>query len=68
MENLSESDAKGDQNSNYKRVNVDLKEEFIMNNNRKVKIKQVKQNIINRLRSSIVFQIYFTYYSRALEK
>ena len=42
MENLTSDDDRGESNSNYKRVNVDLKEEFIINNNRKVKIKQVK--------------------------
>jgi hypothetical protein len=68
MENLSDFDAKAEQNSNYKRVNVDLKEEFIMNNNRKVKIKQVKQNIIYRLRGIIVWPVYFTFYFLALGK
>lgn len=30
-----------DSNTFYKKVSIDLKEEFIMNNNRKLKIKKV---------------------------
>jgi hypothetical protein len=40
--NDHKSNMLSESNSNYKKVSVDLKEEFIMNNNRKVKIKQVR--------------------------
>jgi hypothetical protein len=41
-------------NTNYKKVSIDLKEEFIMNNNRKVKIKQVN----NKIYSNLIFLIF----------
>ncbi len=41
MEEMTNESQENCRDRDYKKVNVDLKEEFIMNNNRKVKIKQV---------------------------
>ena len=44
MKELNESNNYELDNKNYKKLNTDLKEEFIMHNNRKVKIKKVSFN------------------------
>ncbi len=44
MKELNESNNYELDNNNYKKINTDLKEEFIMHNNRKVKIKKVSFN------------------------